>query len=149
VSYAYNPAMDFPAVGTKAGHAYWVSKVKLRDPAANGGRGIVDVRSEGFGLGDPVPSATVFGSGQLTGGVLFSLPFTSQSRTWGPAPVEPVADRLVLNATNVAEVTVDRRRAHVSCRARIDVTSDGPVKVRLAGCDHERHGWHDRNDRLG
>jgi hypothetical protein len=140
--------MDFPAVGTKAGHAYWVSKVKLRDPAANGGRGVVDGRSEGFGLGDPSPSDTVFGSGQLTGGVLFSLPFTSQSRTWGPAPVVPVADRLVVNATNVAELTIDRRRAHVGCKAQFDVTSDGPLKVKLAGCNRKRHRWHYRGDHL-
>ena len=139
VSYAYNPAMDFPAVGTTAGHAYWVSGVKLRDAAANGGRGTVDVRSEGFGLGDPVPSATVHGSGQLSGGVLFSLPFTSQSKTWGPVPAAPVANRLVVSATNVADLTIDRRRARVGCAARIDVTSDGPIDVRLAGCPKKRH----------
>ena len=65
VSYAYNPRMDFPAVGTAAGHAYWVSGVRLRDPAANGGVGVVDVRSEGFGSADAPPSGTSTGFGQL------------------------------------------------------------------------------------
>jgi hypothetical protein len=134
VTYAYNPTMDFPGVGTKAGHAYWVSGVKLRDPAANGGRGVVDVRSEGFGAGDPAPSGTVHGSGQLTGGVLFSLPYSLQSQSWGTAPVAPVANRLVVNAANIASVTIDRRRARIGCNAQVDVTSDGPVDVRLAGC---------------
>jgi hypothetical protein len=134
VTYAYNPAMDFPGVGTKAGHAYWVSDVRVRDPTANGGRGVVDVRSEGFGVGDPPPSGTVRGSGQLTGGVLLSLPYSLQSQTWGAAPVASVANRLAVNATNVASLTIDRRRARIGCNAQVDVTSDGPVEVRLAGC---------------
>ncbi len=145
VTYMYNPAMDFSAVGTAAGHAYWVSDVRLRDAAANGGRGLVDVRSEGFGAGDPAPSGTIRGTGQLTGGVLFSLPFTSQAQTWGPAPAAPAANRLVVHATNVASLTIDRRRARVGCKARIDVVSDGPVKVRLGGCKKQRRK-RDRDD---
>jgi len=94
----------------------------------------VDARSEGFGVGDPPPSGKVLGSGFLTGGVLFSLPFTSQAQTWGAAPTAPVADRLTVNATNVGTLTIDPRRARLSCRAKITVVSDGPVTVRLAGC---------------
>jgi hypothetical protein len=139
ISYAYNPAMDFPGVNTTAGHAYWVSGVKVRDASANDGRGLVDVRSEGFGVGDAPVSATVRGSGAITGGVLFSLPFTLQSRAWGTAPAAPVANRLVVNATNVASVTIDRRRARVGCDAKIEVASDGPVRVRLAGCGKKHH----------
>ena len=37
MTYVYNPTMDFPADGTASGHAYWVY-------------GVVDVRSEGFGV---------------------------------------------------------------------------------------------------
>jgi Putative esterase len=145
VSYAYNPAMDFPDVGTTAGHAYWVSRVKVRDAAANAGRGLVDVRSEGFGVGDAPPSGTVHGSGALTGGVLFSHPFTQQSQTWGAAAPAPAANRLVVKATNVASLSIDRRRARVRCDAKIAVASDGPVEVRLAGC-HKKHGKRDRGD---
>jgi hypothetical protein len=146
VTYMHNPAMDFPAVGTTAGHAYWVSDVRLRDPAANGGRGLVDVRSEGFGAGDPTPSGTIRGTGQLTGGVLFSLPFTSQAQTWGPTPAAPATNRLVVRTTNVASLTIDRRRARVGCNARIDVVSDGPVKVRLDGCKKKRRKRHRDDD---
>jgi hypothetical protein len=140
VTYAYNPAMDFANVGTRAGHAYWVSDVRVRDPAANGGRGVVDIRSEAFGAGDPPTSGKVLGSGQLAGGILFSLPFASQAQTWGPAPAAPAADRLLVHATNVASITIDRRRARVSCQAKIDVVSDGPVKVRLEGCERRCRG---------
>ena len=77
--------------------------------------------------------------------MLSRLPFTSQAQTWGPAPPTPVADRLVVDATNVASVTIDRRRARVSCKARIDVVSDGPVKVRLGGCK-KKPRKHNRDD---
>jgi hypothetical protein len=74
--------------------------------------------------------------------VLFSLPFSSQAQTWGPAPVAPVTDRLLVHATNVVSVTIDHRRARVSCHARVDVVSDGPVKVTLAGCERRcGRGW--------
>ena len=79
-------AWTSPDAGTAAGHAYWVSDVKLRDAAANNGVGVVDVRSEGFGLADPVASPTNVSTGFLTGGI-FPLPFTSRSKTWG----EPAA----------------------------------------------------------
>jgi predicted esterase len=141
VSYAYNPGIDFPAAGTAAGHAYWVSRVRLRDPAANGGVGVVDVRSEGFGAGDAPPSGTITGFSLLDGGVLANLPYTWRKQTWGDAPAAAPADRLVIDARNVSTVTIDPRRARVSCRAKIGLTSDGPVKVRLAGCKSKHKRW--------
>jgi predicted esterase len=134
VTYAYSPSLDFPAAGTSAGHAYWASGVRLRDPAANGGVGVVDVRSEGFGRGDPIAAPTSIGAGLLTGGV-FPLGFTSRSRAWGPAPAAPPADRLVVRATNVAAVTIDPGRARVGCDADVVVEGGEPVEVILAGCD--------------
>jgi hypothetical protein len=134
VTYAYNPAMDFASVGTAAGHAYWVSKVKLRDPNANGGRSLVDIRSEGFGVGDAQPAATVRGNGVLSGGVLANLTFNSQSKSWGAPPATPMADRLFVTATNVASLTIDPRRARVGCDVDLQVASDGPIDVTLSGC---------------
>ena len=134
VTYAYNPAMDFADAGTAAGHAYWLSDVKLRDGAANQGVGVVDVRSEGFGLADPVASPTSVSGGILTGGI-FPLPFTSRSKTWGDAGAAPVADRLVVDASNVASVTIDPRRARVSCDVEVVVAGPEPVQVELAGCE--------------
>ena len=146
VSYAYNPAIDFGGLGTAAGHAYWVSRVRVRDAAANGGVGVVDVRSEGFGTGDAPPSGTSTGTSFLDGGVLANLPFAWRKQTWGAAPAAPTANRLVIDARNVSSITIDRRRARVSCRAKIALTSDGPVKVRLAGCKsrHRHKHWHKR-----
>jgi hypothetical protein len=40
-----------------------------------------------------------------------------------------------VNATNIATATIDVSRAHVGCNANVNVTSDGPIAVTLAGCN--------------
>jgi hypothetical protein len=134
VTYVYNPTMDFPADGTTAGHAYWVYGVTLREAGGTAPLGTVDVRSEGFGEGDPVASETTHGAGVLTGGQVPAIPYTSQAKAWGPAPAAAAADGLVLTATNVAAVSIDASRARVDCQAALHVTTDGPLKVTLTDC---------------
>jgi hypothetical protein len=134
VTYAYNPTMDFAADGTSAGHAYWVYGVGLRDSSGAAPLGTVDVRSQGFGNGDPVPGATQHGAGVLTGGTIPAIPYTSQSKAWAPAPSEQARDVLEIKATNVARVTIDAKRAKVDCNAQLNVTTDGPLTVTLAEC---------------
>jgi hypothetical protein len=134
VSYAYNPTMDFPADGTTAGHAYWLYGVTLRNGEGTAPLGTVDVRSEGFGVGDPTPSETQHGAGALTGGQIPAIPFTSQSKTWGEAPPVPAADALDVTARNASAITIDAARAKVDCSAQLHVTTDGPLKVKLADC---------------
>jgi hypothetical protein len=134
VTYTYNPTMDFAADGTSAGHAYWVYGVGLRDAEGAAPLGTIDVRSQGFGVGDPLPGATQHGAGALTGGTIPAIPYTSQSKAWGPAPSEPVRDALTIKATNVAHVTIDAKRAKVDCNAQLNVTTDGPLTVTLAEC---------------
>jgi hypothetical protein len=134
VTYAYNPTMDFPADGTTAGHAYWLYGVTLRNGEGTAPLGTVDVRSEGFGVGDPTPSATQHGAGALTGGQIPAIPFTSQGKTWGEAPPAPAADALDVSARNVSAMTIDAARAKVDCAAQLHVTTDGPLKVKLADC---------------
>jgi C-terminal binding-module, SLH-like, of glucodextranase len=134
VTYVYNPTMDFAADGTSAGHAYWVYDVGLRDSSGTDPLGTVDVRSQAFGIGDPVPGATQHGAGALTGGTIPAIPYTSQSKAWGPAPSEPARDVIEIKATNVAHVTIDAKRAKVDCNAQLNVTTDGPLTVTLAEC---------------
>ena len=43
-------------------------------------------------------------------------------------------DRLWINATNLAALTIDVRRAKVTCDVKLTVVSDGPLKIKLAGC---------------
>jgi hypothetical protein len=136
VTYVYNPTMDFPADGTSAGHAYWVSGVALRESSGSAPLGTVDVRSEGFGEGDPTAGETTHGAGALTGGTIPAIPYTSQAKAWGPAPEAPKADALDIDATNVSSFTIDAKRARVDCKAALHVTTDGPLSVTLADCPH-------------
>jgi hypothetical protein len=134
VTYVYNPTMDFAADGTSAGHAYWVYGVSLRDAGGTAPLGKVDVRSQGFGTGDPPPGETQHGAGALTGGTIPAIPYTSQGKAWGAAPSEPAHDALSISATNVAHVTIDAARAKVDCKAQLNVTTDGPLTVTLEDC---------------
>jgi hypothetical protein len=134
VTYTYNPTMDFPADGTTAGHAYWVYGIGLREAGGSAPLGTVDVRSEGFGVGDPAANATETGAGTLTGGQIPAIPFISETKTWGSAPSAPKRDTLDLTATNVSAVTIDAKRAKVKCSAKLNVTTDGPLTVTLADC---------------
>jgi hypothetical protein len=134
VTYVRNPTMDFAEAGTRADHAYWLSDIELRSASGASPRGTIDVRSQGFGRADPPVTATLNDAGALTGGHLGALPYQRQRREWRRAPRTRAADRLVITARNVSTVTVNVRRARVSCRVALDVDSDGPLTVRLAGC---------------
>lgn len=134
VTYVRNPTMDFSDVGTTADHAYWLDEIELRDEGGDAPRGEIDVRSLGFGEGDPDPGPTQFGAGTLTGGNLGALPFTRQFKEWGQAPDRASRNRLVIDAENIATVTVNVDRAKVTCNVNLDVQTDGPLTVRLKGC---------------
>jgi hypothetical protein len=134
VTYVVNPTMDFPGAGTVANHAYWLSRMKLRDPSGEAPLGTVDARSEGFGVGDPPPGPTRHAAGVLTGGNEPAMPYVEQSKGWGTAPHEPRRDVLRLDAQNLSRVVVHAARAKLDCQARLRVSTDGPLHVRLAGC---------------
>lgn len=132
ITYVLSPAEDDARVDVVADRAYWLSDLTLRDAAA--GIGTVDVRSEGFGLADPVPAAVVQTQGVLDGGYHEPAPYTRRLLDWAPPVAAPVRDRLVIQARNIARLTVHPQRARVSCSAQLEIDSDGPVEVRLAGC---------------
>jgi hypothetical protein len=133
VTYVVNPRMDFTERGVVADHAYWLSGLRLRGAEGEAPRGTIDVRSHGFGVSDAPALPTERGGGQLSGGG-FDVLFTREAKAWGEAPAAPVANRLDVRAENVAHVTIDPQRARVGCDAQLDVTTDGPLEVTLAGC---------------
>lgn len=135
VTYVVNPKMDFPGVGMVGDHAYWLSGLTLRDPSGAAPLGSVDALSHAFGLGDPTASATQFGADALTGGTLPAIGFNRQFRTWGDAPGIPVENTLDLVVRNLATVTVHPGRAKLDCNATLNVDTDGPLTVQLAGCN--------------
>jgi len=134
VSYVVNPAMDFGNVETIADHAYWLSKMRLRDASGDEPLGEVDAISHGFGVTDPEPTATRNGGGSLEGGTVGPLAFTEQAKDWGEPGSAAPRDVLELTATNLAKVTVHPKRARLGCDAELDATSDGPLTVKFAGC---------------
>jgi len=139
VTYVVDPTLDYPALGFVADHAYWLSGIKLRSstPPVTGGHaeGSIDALSYGFGIGDPTPSGTQFGTGTLTGGNLPTpLAYTRQYQTWGAVPNVPKARRIDLVARNVAALTINVQRANVGCNVVLHVDTDGPITIDLLGC---------------
>ena len=131
VTYVVDPSQD-PKALSPADHAYWLSGLRTRDA---GSSGTIDVRSHGFGLGDPPVEPVKVSAGTLNGGSHGPLPYHRRTIDWGPAPSEPRANRLDVTATNIAAVTIDAARAGVGCDAQLNVKTDGPLKITLAGCD--------------
>lgn len=132
VTYVVDTSRDHPEYGVRGDHAYWVSGVTVRQ---SGTDGQIDAVSHGFGTSDPPASGSQPGTGTLTGGNMGPLTYASLTQTWGRATPAPVSDTLDVNATNVATATIDLSRAHVDCNAKLNVTSDGPITVTLAGCN--------------
>jgi hypothetical protein len=130
VSYYYDPSTDDPVLNP-ANHAYWLSGITLRTA---GSAGKIDVRSLAGGFGDPSANTPTVGYKILNGGSHGPIPYQERNITWGAAPKQPAADELVINATNIAAVTIDAARAGVTCHAKLDITSDGATKVTMADC---------------
>jgi hypothetical protein len=136
VTYVVNAGRNHPELGVDGNHAYWVSAVTLR----SGDSGEIDADSHGFGVADPVANPTALATGTLADGNLGPIEFASRTKTWGDAPERPRADRVDVNATNVAEATIHTERAGLTCAAEVNVTTDGPVAIHLAGCDRTVQG---------
>jgi hypothetical protein len=108
--------------------------LRLREDEGQAPLGQVDAVSHAFGVTDPEPGPTQTSSGTLPPGNLGSFAYTEQSRSWGEPGTEPRRDELTLDVQNLRSVTVAADRAKLSCDAHLDVTTDGPVTVKLAGC---------------
>jgi hypothetical protein len=136
VTYVDFPERNHRKLDLVGNHAYWVLGIKVRGGATEGQ---VDAFSRGFGVRDPKPSPTQNGTGMLEGGHLGTLVYQLQKRAWGKAKAETPSDRLDVNATGVSSMRIDVRRAKLDCDAKVDVQTDGPVAVKLAGCHRTVH----------
>jgi hypothetical protein len=133
VNFVVDPSEDNAGAQVVADKAYWLSGLRVRD--AQAGNGAVDVTSHAFGHGDAPVTPVKTGAGVMTGGQNQAMAYTTESREWGGLrPPTAVQDRLTVRVHNLSRVVVDPARARISCRAAVDVVSDGPVTVELAGC---------------
>ncbi len=143
VTYLLNTARNHAELGLLADHAYWVSGVRLGSTGnaslMGDPEGQIDVVSGGFGVGDPPVSSTQLGVGTLANGNFGSLLYDRRIKSWGATPPSPVVDRLEITATNISSATIDPKRAKVTCRADIQITTDDPIDVSLAGCRRTVH----------
>jgi hypothetical protein len=150
VVYVRNPKMDDPVTGLVGDHAYWLSDIQTRSDTPDF-RGTIDVRSDGFGAGEPkwipakrkldsVPSNGVFAGNPQ---VPVKLPVNPFIREWRDRPDRPAtaaADTLHIVAKNIGRVTIDPKRARVGCNATLNVKTDGPLIVTPRGCASRRFG---------
>ena len=132
VTYVRQPSNDTPDAGLVHNKSFWVSGLEVRDNSKPVSKGTIDAVSHGFGLADPdtqleTPTAGV-------DHVETANAYWQVERTW--ADPKPVArqDLLVIKATNIKSVTIDPKAAHLTCHAKIQVHSDGPLTVTLLGC---------------
>jgi hypothetical protein len=147
VVFVRNPLMDDPQSGGIVGDkAYWVSAIETRDKAL----GTIDVTSGGFGLGSrPVPERTAVTESVPSDGVTLgsgydqpdrrhqvaSNPYFREYRkSIGTEPAGEASNTLVIKAKNIKALTIDTQRAKVTCDAKLEVETDGPVTVQLLGC---------------
>ena len=128
VSYVVDPTED--SSGVVADHVYWLSGLAPRDK----GDATVDVLSGGFGQTEPAVQPVQEGGGVLTGGEIPALAYVSRSQQWAAPQSAPVSDVLHITAQNLATMTIDVARAKVDCAVQLDVTTDGPLTITLAGC---------------
>jgi hypothetical protein len=129
VSYVVDPSEDSVLGRVVADHAYWLSGLTTR------GKGIatIDVRPQTRNRLSV--SALQEGAGALTGGEIPALAYRSRTSTGVPVAAKRHSNVLVVTARNLATMTIDVRRAHVTCGVRLVIDTDGPLVVRLAGCD--------------
>jgi hypothetical protein len=107
------------------------------------------VTSGGLGQGPPtVPPVTTENTSVPSDGITLGTgydqpdrhsalpvnPYLREYRTLGPPAPQPTTDSLRIVARNIRSITVDVARAGVSCNAKLDVASDGPLSVTLLGC---------------
>lgn len=131
VTYLLDPSLD-TKTESPADHAYWLSGLTAR---MTGATGRIDAVSRAFGVGDPPVLPVALSAGTLNGGSHGPLPYQRRTLSRGPVAPQARANQIDLTATNIVAATVDLARAGVGCDARVAVTSDGPLRLTMAGCD--------------
>jgi hypothetical protein len=148
VTYVRMPSNDVPQIGLVHNRAYWLSGIELRDKtkAADGrlpcvtrhgeqctplGRGVIDAVSLGFGKSDP--TSKLYVQPGIANGYV-PVAYTETQRVWSEPGKVRKENRIVIKAKNIAAITIDPVAARVSCNVKLDIQSDGPIKVTLVGC---------------
>jgi hypothetical protein len=130
ITFVVDPTEDSVAAGMTSNHAYWLSGLRPRGK----GDATIDVLSKAFGTGVPKVLPVQQGGGVLTGGEIPAMVYVQRSQSWGPTPKAARRNVLVVTAKNLRVMTIDVRRARVSCGVSLRVHTDGPLTITLPGC---------------
>jgi hypothetical protein len=134
ITYSVNEGWNEPMFNLVGDHAYWISGVKVRDPALSP-YGKVDVVSRAFGLSDPVPNPTLTTlNSDWNLGQTGNHSYTKWVKTLMAAVPAAAGNQIDVTATNVGKVVIDPIRARINCSAVVNVASDGPIDVVIHGC---------------
>ena len=128
VSYVVDPSEDSLLGRVVADHAYWLSGLATR------GKGIATVDVRPPARNGLQVSALKEGAGALTGGEIPALVYRSRTSSGVPTARQR-SNELVVTARNLATMVIDVRRAGVTCDVKLVVDTDGPLTIRLPGCD--------------
>jgi hypothetical protein len=148
VTYVRMPSNDVPDIGLVHNRAYWLSGIEIRDktksapgrlpcftkqgqPCAPLARGVIDAVSLGFGKIDATSKLYVQ-PGVADG--LLPFAYLQTQRVWSEPGTVRAQNRIVINATNIGAITINPAAAHVDCGVKLDVHSDGPIKITVLGC---------------
>jgi hypothetical protein len=131
VTFVRNPLMDDPESGLVADKAYWLSDIETRGPEL----GAIDVVSRGRGVADAPVSSPDREVGNTDGHFSPINPYVREFRHVDEPVAADPANVLDVRSAGVGEVTIDPRRAGVDCAADLNVATDGPLLITLAGCD--------------
>lgn len=133
VNYAFMPAADRPELGLVHDHAYWVSDLRVRDPAGDPAtdpaRGEIDARSLAYGVADPQTAQVVgFSPGPTPPG-----PRLIQGTRWTGQSTRPVENALEVTLENVGRATITASRARLdgAVPLRVRLGSDGAGTLRV------------------
>lgn len=149
VVYSQEPAIPThdDRIGLHLSHdrAYWMSEMVVRGSTfAPGDKATVDISSLARADREPATELIVGPGENVTAGrdvcgdnadVSTADVWTVQGQRWLPGRSQPVSNGLVATLTGVASVTVDLPRMGVDVNQplRVELTTDGGTRLRLAG----------------
>jgi hypothetical protein len=133
VTYVVDPREDSASARAVADHAYWLSRLRVRDTKASP-TGTIDVRSAGVGIGDAEIQPLRQSAGAVDGGSHGAMPYQRRERHPGATPKLARSAKLFVKARNIGSATIDPVRSRGGCAPKLYVESDGPLELGFDPC---------------
>ena len=131
VRYVRIPAFDLPDRGLLFDSAYWASGIELRDAAAPGASGSIDVTSGA--LAEPSGAIVDEGTTELPAGQSGGTAATVTGQHLAPGGKPKLSNGFEGTLANVGDLTLDGKRMALDLSGRVkgELTGDGRTTLRL------------------